>query len=165
MTRNGGPSWCVVPSTVTRLSAIASSSAACVRGVVRLISSASTIWAKTGPGRNSNSRRLLIEDRSAGDVGRQQVGRALNPLERAAHAAGERPGQHRLGDAGHVLQQDVPFAEPSDERQNELLPLADDRLLDVGDDLLRRLIDIRHGGLLFTSRTPCSHALRGNTLL
>ena len=91
--------------------------------------------------------RLLVEDRSAGHVGRQQVGRALNPLERAAHAAGQRPGEHRLGDARHVLQQNVPFAEPGNQRQDQLLPLADDGLLDVGDDLLRRLIDIRHESL------------------
>ncbi len=38
-----------------RDSAIASSSAAWVRGVARLISSASKIWVKIGPGRNSNS--------------------------------------------------------------------------------------------------------------
>jgi len=55
ITRNGGASSCVTPSTVTRRSAIASSKADWVRGVVRLISSASTIWAKTGPRRNSNS--------------------------------------------------------------------------------------------------------------
>ena len=55
ITRNGGSSVCVIPSTVTRPSAIASNSDDWVRGVARLISSASTIWAKMGPGRNSNS--------------------------------------------------------------------------------------------------------------
>ena len=39
----------------TRVSAIASGSEAWVRGVARLISSASRICVKTGPGRNSNS--------------------------------------------------------------------------------------------------------------
>ena len=39
----------VLPCTVTRCSCMASSSAACVLGGVRLISSASTMFAKTGP--------------------------------------------------------------------------------------------------------------------
>ncbi len=46
----------VTPSTVTWRSAIASSSADCVFGVARLISSTSTTFAKIGPGRNSKSR-------------------------------------------------------------------------------------------------------------
>ncbi len=40
----------MVPPTVTLCSCIASSSADCVFGVARLISSARTIWAKIGPG-------------------------------------------------------------------------------------------------------------------
>ena len=46
----------VTPSTVTCRSAIASSSADCVFGIARLISSTSTTFAKIGPGRNSKSR-------------------------------------------------------------------------------------------------------------
>ena len=53
ITRNGASSARVTPSLVTRRSAIASSSAACVRGGARLISSARTMFAKSGPGRNS----------------------------------------------------------------------------------------------------------------
>ena len=56
MTKNGGGSSWVRPSTVTCRSAIASSSADCVFGIDRLISSTSTMFANTGPGRNSNSR-------------------------------------------------------------------------------------------------------------
>ena len=44
-----------MPSTVTWPSCIASRSAAWVFGVARLISSASSTWAKSGPGRNSKS--------------------------------------------------------------------------------------------------------------
>ena len=55
MTRKGlGSTW-VSPSMVTWRSSMASSSAAWVLGVARLISSASRTCAKTGPGRNSNS--------------------------------------------------------------------------------------------------------------
>jgi len=55
MTKKGsGRAW-VSPSTVTWRSPIASSSAACVFGGARLISSARTTLANTGPGANSNS--------------------------------------------------------------------------------------------------------------
>ncbi len=55
MTMNGSPTECGVPSTVTRPSSITSSSADCVLGEARLISSASTIVAKIGPGWNSKA--------------------------------------------------------------------------------------------------------------
>ena len=88
--------------------------------------------------------RLLIEDRTSGHVGRQQVGRALNAFEGTADAARQRPGEHRLGHARHVLQQNVPLREPGHQRQNQLSALADDHLLDVGDNAFRRLVGIKH---------------------
>ena len=54
-TMNGSGSARVSPSTVIVRSCIASRSADWVRGVARLISSASTIGATSGPSRNSNS--------------------------------------------------------------------------------------------------------------
>ena len=54
MTTNGRGRSRVTPSTDTVRSSIASSSADCVRGVARLISSASTIDANTGPLWNAN---------------------------------------------------------------------------------------------------------------
>ena len=48
-TKNGSGKRIVSPAAVTLCSCIASSSAACVRGGVRLISSASTMFAKIGP--------------------------------------------------------------------------------------------------------------------
>ena len=53
---NGCGSGCVWLSTVICDSFMASSSADCVFGVVRLISSATMMLAKIGPGLNSNSR-------------------------------------------------------------------------------------------------------------
>ena len=88
--------------------------------------------------------RFLIEDRNAGHIGRQQIGRALNSLEGAADAGRQRAGEHRFRDARHVFQQNVPFGKPGHERQNDLLPFADDRLLDIGDDFLRRRRDFDH---------------------
>ena len=58
--RNGLGSRRVRPSVVTCCSAIASSSAACVFGIARLISSTSTTFAKIGPGWNSNSRTFWL---------------------------------------------------------------------------------------------------------
>src|SRR5436853_329049 len=55
MTMNGLPSSYVCPSTVTWSSCMHSRSAACVFGEARLISSTRDRFAKTGPGRNSNS--------------------------------------------------------------------------------------------------------------
>ena len=53
-TQNGSGSGRGVPSTETWRSSMASSSAACVFGGVRLISSASSRFVKIGPSRNSN---------------------------------------------------------------------------------------------------------------
>ena len=69
-TRNGSGSGRLAPSTETWPSCIASSSAACVLGGVRLISSASTRLANTGPGRNASSppRSVLVPVRSDGSM-------------------------------------------------------------------------------------------------
>ena len=56
MTKNGSGSFIVSCPAVTCRSCMASSSAACVFGGVRLISSASTMLAKIGPRTNRNSR-------------------------------------------------------------------------------------------------------------
>ena len=67
---------------MTRCSCIASSSAACVFGGVRLISSASTMLREDRPGREHHlaaaGRRVFLDDVGAGDVGRHQVGRELD---------------------------------------------------------------------------------------
>ena len=49
-----------------------------MRGVVRLISSTSTTFAKIGPGTKPELVPALVVDRDAGDVGGQQVGRRLD---------------------------------------------------------------------------------------
>ena len=67
-----------LPSAVTWPSAIASSSADCVRGIARLISSTRRMFAKTGPGAELELPLLLVVDREPRDVGGLQVGRALD---------------------------------------------------------------------------------------
>ena len=56
-TMNGVSSSYVVVSTVTWRSSMLSSSADCVLGDARLISSPTTMFANTAPGLNSKSRR------------------------------------------------------------------------------------------------------------
>ena len=87
---------------------------------------------------------LLVVDRQAGDVGRQQVRRELDAPERAAEAAGDRLGEHRLAGARHVLDQEVAAAQQRDEREADLVVLADDDALDVGEDLVAGLLDLGH---------------------
>ena len=106
-----------------------------VLGEARLISSASTMLAKMGPGRNSNSPRLLVEDAHAGDVAGKQVGRELDPGELAVDGAGQGFGEKRLADAGEVLDDDVPAGQEGDDAGADDLLLAEDDRADAGRDL------------------------------
>ncbi len=108
--------------------------------------------------------RLRIENRSPGDVGWQQVRRALHPLERRPHAAGHRAGKHGLGHARYIFEQDVALGKIRDQCQNDLLALADDHFFDVADDFLadegdvydalNRSILQLFGGSVLTTRSP-----------
>ena len=59
--------------------------------------------------------RLLVEDRRASHVTRQEIGRALNSLEFATDAQCQRSSQNGFGDAGNVFQQKMAFAEPANQ--------------------------------------------------
>ena len=87
ITMNGRGSGWVWPSADTCRSLIDSNRALCVRGVARLISSASTTLAKIGPALKTNSRvwplYMLLPVMSAG----QQIGRELDAMELAGQAA------------------------------------------------------------------------------
>ena len=87
---------------------------------------------------------LLVVDREAGHVRRQQVRRELDPPEAAAEAPGDRLGEHGLAGAGHVLDQEVAAAQQRDESEADFVVLADDHALDVGEDLLAGLLKVRH---------------------
>ena len=96
--------------TDTLTSCIASSSADCVFGVARLISSASTTFAKIGPGWNSKNVPpcgVLLDDVRADDVGGHQVGRELDARELQVQDVGQRVDEARLADAGDALEQHV----------------------------------------------------------
>ena len=94
-----------------------------MRGVARLISSARTTLAKTGPGRKRKSPSFWSKKRDAADVGWQEIGGELDAAELAADRAREGAGEGRLAHARHVLDQDVPLAEQGDEQQLDHRPL------------------------------------------
>ena len=87
---------------------------------------------------------LLIEDRDTGDIGRQQVGRELDALERAADRARDRLRQHGLAGARHIFQQHMAFAHQRDQHQLNRLTLADNHFFDIGGDPINRLFNILH---------------------
>ena len=133
--RNGDGSARVTPSTVTCCSAIASSSADCVFGVARLISSTRTTFAKIGPGRNSKFLVLLVEDGQPGHVGRLQVGvHWIRCGNGALDAPRDRSRENRLGGARDVLEEDVTVARERGQDELDLVALAVDDRLDVVDE-------------------------------
>ena len=117
------PSGCGVPSIVTWLSCIASSSAACVFGGVRLISSASRTLVKTGPGRKTSSppRSVIVPVRSEGSMSGVNCTRRNSSAERARG----RVREQRLRHAGHALEQHV--AADEQRRQRDPRPRAPGR--------------------------------------
>ena len=56
-----------------------------------------------------------VEDGDAGELGGEEVRRALDAAEDAADGAGERLGEEGLADAGHVLDEEVAAGEQRDE--------------------------------------------------
>ena len=75
-----------------------------------------------GPGRNSNSPVFWLKKLTPVTSDGQQVGRELDALEGAAERARQRLGQHRLADAGHVLDEHVALAEQRDQQQLDGAP-------------------------------------------
>ncbi len=78
---------------------------------------------KTGP--SHEAQRVALEDRRAGDVDRQQIGRALHARRLEAEGLGDSSGQQRLAGAGYVLQQHVPVGKEGQGRQPQWLLCAD----------------------------------------
>ena len=151
-TTKGFGSARVCPAIETWRSAITSSSADCTFAGARLISSANTKLAKTGPHSISNSSRDGRHVRVPGDVGRHEVGGELQADEGSAHDAGERGHGQRLGDAGHAFEQTVPAGEKTDEGSLDHAVLAHDHALDLEQGVLEQRGDLvgieRLGGRL-----------------
>ena len=122
-----------------------SSSADWVFGEARLISSAITTLANTGPGRNSNSVvcRLKI-DMPVMSTGIRSGVNCTRLTEQSIERR-QRLGQRRLPDARHVLDEQVALGEQRDQRDAHDLGLADDHPLDVGGDPGTDVRDVRRG--------------------
>ncbi len=90
-----------------------------------------------GAGAKLELELSLVPDRRARHVARQQVGRELDAGEAQARDRGERPGGERLREARDVLEQDVPVGEQAGEDECQPVPLADDRALDLVEDVTR----------------------------
>ena len=139
------------PSTVTCPSCIASSSAAWVLGGVRLISSARTTPANTGPGRKTSSpaRSAIVPVTSDGSMSGVNCRRRNSSAERP----GCRARQQRLRDAGDALQQHVAAERQRGEHVLQRLVVADDDLAYLARDAGVQLLHGRASlsGLVRTS--------------
>ena len=117
---------------------MASSSADCVLGGVRLISSASRMLAKIGPGHEgpgaAAGARVFLDDVGAGDVGRHQIGRELDALEHQAERLRQRANQQRLGGPGRPVIRQWPPTNKRDQHLLDDLFLSDDDFADFADD-------------------------------
>ncbi len=81
----------------------------------------------------------LVVDLHAGHVRRQQVGGELDARGRAVERVRQRLGEHGLARAREVLEQDVAIGDQRGQHQADHLVLAEDRLLDVRDELAERV--------------------------
>src|SRR6266849_1939668 len=87
------------------------------------------------------ARLALIEQKAAGDVGGEQIGRALQTLERKAERLREEPRDQRLGETRIVFDQDVAVRENSGEDALEYVAFADDHARDHAQDIAASLGD------------------------
>ena len=92
------------------------------------IASSSALWTLAGA-------RFRAVDEGADQVGRQQIGRKLQPLERRLDRLGERRDRERFGKSGNALDENVLVAEQGQQQAVDELLLPDDDLADLAADL------------------------------
>jgi hypothetical protein len=80
----------------------------------------------------------VVVDPGADQVGRDEVGRELDPLELAADRLGQGLDGHGLGQPRDALDQDVAAREQRDDQSLEKVVLTDDDLLDLVEQSLHR---------------------------
>ena len=95
--------------------------------------------AKIGPGLEPEDplAAFLDQDVRAGDVGRHQVRRELDPVERAVDHVGDRADEHRLAQTRDAFEQDVAVGQEPGQRLANQGRLADDDPPDLALDRLR----------------------------
>ena len=103
---------------------MASSSADCVLGVVRLISSASSTLVKIGPRLNSNFCSSGGIDRNAQHVGGQHVAGELHALKSAIERARQSLAERGLADSRYSFDQQMPARKKRNHRKADHVVLA-----------------------------------------
>ena len=106
-----------------------------------------------GTGAELELVRRSVPHRDAEHIRRKEVGRELDAIRRGRDRARQRLGEGRLADARDILDEEVTFGEEADEGERDLLALALDHALDVVQQRLEELGDLREvGSLRATSR-------------
>ena len=107
--------------------------------------------------------RVGLEHVDPGDVTRQEIGGALDPLHLQAEDAGQRSGECRLADAGSILDQDMAAGAHRSEHDVDRCVLAENHSMQFVSDAAEqsdRVIEMFHtpssatlpGGLRITDR-------------
>ena len=99
------------------------------RGAVDLVGQQQT--AEHGSGVERELVGPGVVDVRAGDVGREQVGRALEAAERQAEGGGQAAGGERLAQPGHVLDEHVATGQHGGQGQAQGAVLAHHHLADA----------------------------------
>jgi hypothetical protein len=100
---------------------------------------------KSGEHRSRNEGEfvaLQVEDAGAGDVGRHQVGRELNPIELPAENPGQGADEKRLGHARHPLDECVMAGKYRDERFVYDIILTNDDLAHLRPRTVEGIVDL-----------------------
>ncbi len=105
----------------------------------------------TGPGRTSNVPVDGSVDLRAGQVGRKQVGRELDPPEGQVERTGQRTDGAGLRQARHALEQDVTRGQQGDDEALEQATLPDHVALQP----LEQLVQQAAGGFGVGHRAAC----------
>jgi hypothetical protein len=135
---------------VTWRSCITSSSADWTFAGARLISSASR--------KLQNPAGVRPIDPGADEICRDEVGRELQALERAAEHVRHGLDGERLGQAGDALEQDVTAREQRHQHALEHRLLADDHALDLEQAGLERVVGDAGGTRVLVLALQCPQA-------
>ena len=106
-----------------------------------------------GPSRKLNSRRALVEDVGAGEVGGQQVRGELGAGELQAERLRQGARRQRLAQTGQVLEQHVAAGEHTRQHQGHLVALPHEGGVDGVEHLLHE-----RGGLGLGERGGGAHS-------
>ena len=169
-TKKGAGSVYVSPAAVTIRSCIAWRRAACVLGGVRLISSARTTLANTGPSTNRKTRRPVERSSSITSVPVMSVGMrsGVNWIRLNLRSSASASVEMRsvLASPGDADEEDVAVSEQRREETVHDLPLAYDALPDLVPELpgdlghLREELDVTVGhGWRCRQCHPCGPCL------